>query len=136
MSKCIIIIDDDDAIIGAAGKILSEQGMRVVGLKSGQIFLDYIKEHGEPDLVLLDIRMPGMNGFEVLRRLRNYENAYMKEETPVIALTADDDSDTENASFEAGVVDYIRKPFDANVLVRRVENALNKQDKFRRKPLG
>ena len=131
MSNQIIIVDDDTAILNTAGHILCSHGMEVVALKSGQYFLDYIAEHGEPDLVLLDILMPEMDGFETLKKLREFEEQTKGAEIPVIFLTADDDSETESRGFDAGGTDFIRKPFDANVLIRRVENALSRHDQLK-----
>ena len=75
MDKWVIIVDDDTTVLNTAGRVLSAEGMRVVALKSGTFFLDYIMEHGEPDLLLLDIRMPHMDGFETLQQLRDYEKS-------------------------------------------------------------
>lgn len=130
MANWIIVVDDDAANLHVAGRILSRNNMRVTALKSGQMLLDYIAEKGQPDLILLDINMPGMDGFETLRRLREQERSGNKEEIPVIFLTADEDTATENLGFEAGVSDYIRKPFDPEVLLRRINAIVSKQEKI------
>ena len=70
MAKWIIVVDDDTAILKMAGHILSKNNMRVTALKSGSSFLEYVTENGTPDLVLLDIKMPVMDGFETLGKLR------------------------------------------------------------------
>lgn len=130
MAKWIIVVDDDASNLQVAGHILSRNNMRVTALRSGKALLDYVAKNGAPDLILLDIKMPKMDGFETLERLRKYEKVSSLEETPVIFLTADDDADTETHGFEAGVSDYIRKPFDPEVLLRRINNIVSKQEKM------
>lgn len=130
MAKWIIVVDDDAANLQVAGHILSRNNMRVTALRSGKALLDYVAKNGTPDLILLDIKMPEMDGFETLEKLRKYEKDSTFEETPVIFLTADDDADTETHGFEAGVSDYIRKPFDPEVLLSRINNIVSKQEKI------
>ena len=125
MSKWIIVVDDDTANLKMAGHILSKNNMRVTALKSGNSFLDYVNDNGMPDLVLLDIKMPVMDGFETLGKLRQLEQAKGLMKTPVIFLTADEDVDTETRGFEVGVSDFIRKPFNPDVLLRRIGNIMS-----------
>ena len=125
MAKWIIVVDDDTANLKMAGHILSKNNMRVTALKSGSSFLEYVNENGMPDLVLLDIKMPMMDGFETLERLRQIEQQKGLMKTPVIFLTADEDVDTETRGFEVGVSDFIRKPFNPDVLLRRIDNIMS-----------
>ncbi len=125
MAKWIIVVDDDTANLKMAGHILSKNNMRVTALKSGSAFLDYVNDNGVPDLVLLDIKMPGMDGFETLGKLRQIEQQKGLMKTPVIFLTADEDVDTETRGFEVGVSDFIRKPFNPDVLLRRISNIMS-----------
>jgi len=129
MAQWIIVVDDDVVNLKMAGQILSKNNYRVTALKSGTLLLDYLKEN-TPDLILLDIKMPGMDGFETLGRLRKQEQELHRTEIPVIFLTADDDFGTESKSFEVGVSDFIRKPFDIDVLLKRIANTLSKQEKL------
>ena len=101
MASWIIVVDDDSANLKIAEYILSKAQMRVTALQSGQALLDYIGTHESPDLILLDILMPDMDGFETLRQLRKQEHAAGRPETPVVFLTADDKTDTESHGFEA-----------------------------------
>ena len=130
MAYWIIVVDDDTANLQVAGLILSRNDMRVTALRSGKALLDYVAAKGQPDLFLLDINMPEMDGFETLRRLREWEHQTGKDETPVIFLTADEEAQTERQGFEAGVSDYIRKPFDTDILLRRIKNILSKQERI------
>ncbi len=125
MAKWIIVVDDDTANLKIAGHILSKHNMRVTALKSGKAFLDYVDGNGTPDLVLLDIKMPEMDGFETLQRFRDWEQDKGLMKTPVIFLTADEDVDTETRGFEVGVSDFIRKPFNPEVLMRRIDNIVS-----------
>ncbi|MBR3032207.1 MAG: response regulator, partial [Clostridiales bacterium] len=124
MAKWVMVVDDDTANLKMAGHILSRNNMRVTALKSGQAMLDYITEKGFPDLILLDIKMPEMDGFETLKHLREYEKKVNAESTPVIFLTADEDTNTETRGFEVGVSDFVRKPFNPDVLMRRIEKVV------------
>ena len=125
MAKWIMVVDDDMANLQMAGRILSKNNMRVTALKSGRALIDYISDKGTPDLILLDIKMPVMDGFETLKLLRETEEAKGFAKTPVIFLTADEDTDTETRGFEVGVSDFIRKPFNPEVLMRRIENSVS-----------
>jgi len=131
MAAWITVVDDDATNLQVAGRILSRNNMRVTALRSGKALLEYLKEHGFPDLILLDIKMPEMDGFETLKHIREYEASIGRDEIPVIFLTADESVNTESHGFEAGVSDFIRKPFDPDVLLRRINNIISKQEKLR-----
>ena len=105
-----------------AGRILSKNNMRVTALKSGMALLDYIKTN-KPDLILLDIKMPGLDGFETMRRLQEQMNP--SEKIPVIFLTADDSQDAETHGLALGAMDFIKKPFIPDVLVLRVRHTID-----------
>ncbi len=122
MANWIIVVDDDVANLHVAGRILSRNNMRVTALKSGQALLDYITENGQPDLILLDINMPGMDGFETLEKLRALGNGAA--EIPVIFLTADESAEAEIRGLSLGAMDFIKKPFVPEVLLLRVRNTV------------
>ncbi len=130
MADWIVVVDDDSTNLKMAGHILSKHNKRVTALKSGRALLDYISGNNIPDIILLDIKMPEMDGFETLEKLRLLEKEMYLEEIPVIFLTADEDISTESRGFKMGVSDYIRKPFDPEILVRRIDNILEKQEKI------
>lgn len=125
MADWIIVVDDDVANLQVAGTILSRNNMRVTALDSGQALLDYVKENGAPDLILLDINMPLMDGFETLKKYRSLEEELGINKVPVIFLTADEDAASESKGFDMGVSDYIRKPFNPDILIRRVGNIVS-----------
>lgn len=123
MADWVVVVDDDIMNLKIAGRILSTNNMRVTALKSGQALLDYIKENETPDLILLDINMPGMDGFETLKKLREQEVG--QEEIPVIFLTANDDEDSETRGLSLGAMDFIKKPFVPEVLTLRVRHIID-----------
>ena len=131
MAKWIMVVDDDTTNLQMAGHILSKNNMRVTALKSGKAMLDYIETKGVPDLVLLDIKMPGMDGFEALEKLRELESEKGLGEIPVIFLTAEEDVNTETKGFEVGVADFIRKPFNPDVLLRRIDNVVSTHNEMK-----
>ncbi len=122
MMPQIIVVDDDPIILKSAWNTLNGAGFAVVALKSGQALLDYTRNHAVPNLILMDINMPEMDGYEVIRELKNCEAAWRN--TPVIFLTANEDEDAETKGLSLGAMDFIRKPFVASVLVLRVQHAV------------
>ena len=123
MADWVIVVDDDVTNLKMAGHILSKNGMRVTALKSGQALLEYLRANGAPDLILLDIKMPGMDGFETLKKLREQEAG--SPETPVIFLTADDNEESETTGLSLGAMDFIKKPFIPDVLAIRVRHIID-----------
>ena len=87
MEERVVVVDDDVIILKSANRVLSECGMRVTCLKSGRLLMDYI-EMNVVDMLLLDIRMPDLDGFETLSLLREWEQKNGKPETPVVFFTA------------------------------------------------
>ncbi len=127
MNKHIFLVDDDPFNIKIANNILKKNGIEVTSFNSGPQVLEYLRTE-TPDLILLDIIMPKMDGFETLSKIRELEDELDLEEIPVIFLTSEDDNATETRGFEMGVSDYIRKPFEPTVLIKRITNILKKQD--------
>lgn len=120
MAEWVVVVDDDVTNLKMAGHILSKNNMRVTALKSGQALLDYLKEN-TPDLILLDIMMPDMDGFETMSRLRS---EYGNKDIPVIFLTADENEESETKGLALGAMDFIKKPFVPDVLVLRVRHTI------------
>ena len=121
MSDWILVVDDDTSNLRMASRILSAEQMRVSCLKSGEDALAFLQDN-RPDLILLDVHMPGMDGFEALAAIRSGEETA---DIPVIFLTADDDSSTETRGLKAGAKDFIKKPFVPEVLLLRVRHTLD-----------
>ncbi|MBO5486617.1 MAG: diguanylate cyclase [Eubacterium sp.] len=121
--KNILIIDDNKLNLATARKVLSDE-YKVIPVIRGEQALTYLK-NGDCDIILLDINMPEMDGFEVLKRIREMEHC---KNTPVIFLTADDDSETETRCFKEGAIDFIAKPFVPEVMRSRVGRALELEE--------
>ena len=123
MEERVVVVDDDAIILRNANTILSEAGFKVTCLKSGRLLLDYV-EKNTIDMLLLDIKMPELDGFETLKLLREWEKKTERREIPVIFFTANDDCASETAGLSLGAMDFIRKPFAAEVLKLRVRHLL------------
>ena len=118
-ARTILIADDEPDIIEILNYNLTEEGYRVIAAKNGNEAVELAKLH-KPDLIILDVMMPGKTGFEVCKILRNlpgFENII------IIFLTALNDDSTQIKGLETGGDDYITKPISPAVLLSRV-NAL------------
>lgn len=113
--KSILVVDDDKHNLKAVRNALSEE-YRVFLVVNGQQALNYL-ENGQCDIILLDIYMPGMDGFEVLKKIRGMERF---RNIPVIFLTGDNDAETETRCFKEGAADYITKPFVSDTMLARI----------------
>lgn len=123
MKKTVLVIDDDKSNLIMAQRLLSDE-YRVAAVNSGEKGFEYL-EKNEPSLILLDIQMPQMNGFEVMEKLRAHEK-WCK--IPVIFLTADKSSETEEKCFDMGAVDYIGKPFVPQIMRKRVMRTIELEE--------
>ena len=123
MGYWIVAVDDEPLSLKNAKEQLNQKGIRVSCLRSGVELLTFI-ENNEPDLILLDILMPEMDGFETYRALRNYEESQGRTQTPVIFLTGDKNREIERRGLKEGASDFILKPFDRDVLVNRINHTI------------
>lgn len=123
MDYWILVIDDDTANLKMASNILGAEQMRVSCVKSGEAALKFLQSN-RPDLILLDIHMPGMDGFQTLEAIHKMPNPPGTSDIPVILLTADDDSSTETRGLIAGAMDFIKKPFNPEVLLLRIKHTV------------
>ena len=115
----VLVVDDAEINLKIAEKIIARE-YTVECVSSGEECLAYLMDH-TPDLILLDIHMPELDGFEVMEKMRASSNW---KDIPVIFLTADSDHDSEIQGFELGAMDFITKPFVAEVMMKRVERVL------------
>jgi diguanylate cyclase (GGDEF)-like protein len=128
----VLIVDDDEDIRAYLEITLELAGFEVVQADDGEAGLRAAHEC-EPALILLDVMMPGIDGLEVLRRLRRDART---SQLPVILLTAKVQPDDTVRGLEVGADDYVTKPFDADVLLARIHSALRRSDLQRtRNPL-
>lgn len=120
-TKKIMIVDDEPKIIRFIAANLKSLGFETVACQSGAEALEKV-EAEDPDLILLDLMMPGMDGFEVLRRLRTYSSV------PVIMLTARSNGADKVQGLNLGADDYLTKPFSLDELFARVNAVLRRLD--------
>jgi DNA-binding response OmpR family regulator len=115
----IVVVDDDPTVADVVGRYLARDGHTVECVPDGQEALRRIAEQ-RPDLVVLDLMLPGMSGLEVCRRLRE------RWPVPVVMLTALGDETDRLAGFELGADDYVTKPFSPRELAMRVRSVLRR----------
>jgi len=127
-SARILIVDDEEVNLKVLTNYLGLAGYSVNAVSSGVKAMDLISENGIPDIILLDIMMPVMSGYEVCRKLRH---DYPQYELPIVMLTAKNQPQDIVAGFESGANDYISKPFDKNELFSRVKNLIELKNAIR-----
>lgn len=122
-SKFILVVDDTPANLKVMVEILTNEGYKVTTAMSGERALKQISDE-LPELILLDIQMPGIDGFETCKKLK--ENPETKD-IPIIFMMSITDSESIVKSFTLGAVDYITKPFQGIEIIARVKNHINLQ---------
>lgn len=118
----IALVDDDKNILTSLRMLLESEGYKIQAYTDGASALDGLSSD-PPDLAIFDIKMPRMDGMELLRRLRQ------KSEMPVIFLTSKDEEIDELFGLRMGADDYIRKPFSQRLLVERVKTILRRSER-------
>lgn len=121
--KSILVIDDDKVNLATARMVLRDE-YKVIPVTSGAQALIFL-EKNDCDIILLDINMPEMNGFETLRKIREMQHC---QHIPVIFLTADNDAETETRCFKEGAIDFIVKPFVSEVMRSRIGRVLELEE--------
>lgn len=119
MSARILIVDDEPAICEVVEMVLRAEGFDTRTAMNGNTALDVFQEY-EPNLVLLDLNLPGIDGIQVCERIREISG------TPIVMLTARTDAQDIIAGLEAGADDYIEKPFNEKVLVARIRACMRR----------
>ncbi len=117
--QTILIVDDEQNIIELARMYLEQDGFAVIAARDGQTALDRISSDS-PDLVVLDLMLPVVDGWEVCKRTRTWSNV------PILMLTARDDDIDKIVGLELGADDYMTKPFNPRELVARVKAILRR----------
>lgn len=121
--KTILAVDDEPDILALEEKILKREGYEVLTAPSGAKAIALIKTGRHIDLILLDVMMPNINGFEVSQWVRGSEN---EKRIPVVFVTAKDDAQSMKEGFRAGGTVYLTKPFTTTQLVRTVNSIIGK----------
>ncbi len=119
MTQTVLVVDDEAMVAEVVERYLRREGFEVVSAADGQGALDAAQEH-HPDLVILDLMLPQIDGLEVCRRLR------ARSQVPVIMLTAKGEELDRIIGLELGADDYLSKPFSARELVARVKAVLRR----------
>lgn len=117
--KLILLVDDEPRLVTFMRVNLEAEGCRIISADNGRKALERVRED-MPDAVLLDIMMPGLDGYETLRRLREFSAV------PVVILTAKDEEEDRIRGLELGADDYIGKPFSHRELVSRLRAVLRR----------
>ncbi len=120
MSATILIVEDEHAVARGLQYALQQEGYSVTLARNGEEGLEFATQQA-PDLVILDVRLPGIDGFEVLRRLRATGS-----KAPVLVLTARDDEVDKVIGLELGADDYLTKPFGLRELMSRIKALLRR----------
>lgn len=116
----ILVVDDENRMRKLVKDFLIKSNYEVLEAADGSQALDIFFEHNDIDLIILDVMMPKMDGYQVCREIRTYSKV------PIIMLTAKSDERDELMGFELGVDEYISKPFSPKILVARVEAILRR----------
>jgi len=119
MAKTILVVDDEERLVSLLKAYLSNEGFRIVTAKNGRDAL-FQARNEKPDLILLDIMMPEMDGYEFIRQHRK------ERETPIILLTAKIEESDKVAGLELGADDYVTKPFSPRELTARIRVVLRR----------
>ena len=125
MSKCsVLIIEDEKKIQTFMGKILKRQEYRVLYADTGAQGLEIIRSQC-PDIILLDLGLPDMNGFEIIREVRTWTS------TPIIVISARTAEQEKVSALDLGADDYITKPFGTSELLARIRASLRHSNRLR-----
>lgn len=119
----ILVVDDESRMRKLVKDFLSKKGYQVIEAANGEEAVDIFYENKDIALIILDVMMPKMDGWQVCREVRSYSKV------PIIMLTARADEKDELQGFELGVDEYISKPFSPKILVARVEAILRRAGK-------
>jgi DNA-binding response OmpR family regulator len=120
----IMVIDDESSVTIVLDRILTAEGFKVTVANNGPAALDLLN-NVEPDLIMLDIKMPGMDGYQTLEKIRD-----KYDDVPVIMLTAIPDAASVNKTINLRADDYVRKPFRTAELVARIKVKLRRAGKI------
>ena len=124
-TQIVSIVDDDESLRRSLRNLLGSVGLRVETFASAEAFLESLHQE-QAGCLVLDLRMPGMNGFELLRHLSGTGSRI-----PAVILTAHGDDETRQRSMQAGAAAFLSKPFNGDALLDAVRTALDQQGRRR-----
>jgi two-component system response regulator FixJ len=117
----VAVVDDEEPIRKALGRLLRASGLVVDCFASGQAFLDSISR-SRPDCLILDLHMPGLGGLQVLEQLRSF-----RPPLPTIIITGHDEPENQGRCLAGGAAAYLRKPLDDELLLQTIDQAVTKK---------
>ena len=120
-TKTVLVVEDEPDVRSFLTRLLELEGYQVLSAGDGEAALEVFK-HATPDVVLLDIMLPGIDGYTVCQRIREFSPV------PIIMVTAKGKEEEKVRGFDAGADDYVLKPFSASVLVARVKVVLRSNE--------
>ncbi|MEF1255450.1 MULTISPECIES: response regulator [unclassified Vibrio] len=120
MSAKILVVDDDQEICELLEEYLTKQGYQVDAVNDGEQMKSYLEQQGYPELILLDVMLPGDDGFTLCQQVRRHSSV------PIIMLTAVSDDTDQIIGLEIGADDYIAKPFNPRHLTARIKAVLRR----------
>jgi len=121
MPKTVVTIDDDTAITELLAMLLRTHGYEVVTANNGEEGIKYIQER-KPNVVVLDLMMPGIDGWQVCKKVRKFSNV------PIVILSALDDPAMIASALDAGADDYLVKPVSSSILVAHLNRLIRRTD--------
>ena len=119
--KKVLVIDDDSRNIFAVSSFLESEDMEVVSETSGQEGINRLKDSDDIDVILMDIKMPGMDGYEAIRRIRQDADFST---IPIIAVTGKANAEERDRCVSAGATDYVSKPIDLDRLITLLQQVV------------
>ena len=124
-NKTILLVEDNDLNIEIGNELLCSSGFNVICATNGQEALKTVidSKTGDIDLILMDIQMPIMNGYETTKNIRKLDDEY-KANIPIIAMTANAFSEDRDEAFEVGMNSFISKPIDINEVLTTIDKIL------------
>ncbi len=129
MGYWIVVVDDEPLCLKNARMLLDTEDIRVSCLRSGAELLKFLSGN-DPDLILLDVMMPEMDGFETFSAVREFEDKSGRKQIPVIFLTGESDSEIERRGLGEGASDFIHKPFYRDIIIQRITNTIESTRKL------
>ena len=126
-TKKILIVDDEQDVLTLLQKLFSSEGFSVITASDGQGALETARKE-KPDLIILDVMLPKMDGYVVARMLKFDENF---SSIPIIMLTAKIQEKDKQVGFEMGVDEYMTKPFDPDALLKKAREIIEKRSRGR-----
>lgn len=123
MAKNILVIDDEELITKSLLRLLQSEGYDVTIAKSGLEGIEKVREM-DFDLIITDVRMPGLDGIETVKRIRSYLAESSKRPIPEVMITGYVDGDKYEKALDLEVTDYLSKPFDNDEFLKIVKKAL------------